>query len=102
MATILAKHIIGFGERDKWEQSIAFLDIDAQKKLKKQTPKLSEAKREVAESLVSVIEKERATTSRWENKYKRIVKSEEVTQYVFTFYPQKCMWSTNHPHLLVQ
>ena len=85
----MADKIAGFGKRDEWGRSITFLEIDAQAKLKTQKPKLDKAKQEVAESLVRVIETEKAKPTRWQVKYNRIVKSDEVTQYVFTFYPHK-------------
>ena len=80
----MAKHIIGCGERDKWENSINYILVVAKDKL--ETPKLGEAKQGVAELLVNVIETEKAKATRWEVKYNRIVKSKEAKQFVLAFY----------------
>ena len=58
--------------------------VDAKTKLK--TPKLSESRQGVAESLVNVIETEQATKTRPEIKYNHIVKSKEAKQFVLAFY----------------
>ena len=84
IVSLLAEKIAGFAEKDEWERSIKLLLVDAKTKLK--TPKLSESRQGVAESLVNVIETEKAKAIRPEIKYNHIVKSKEAKQFVLAFY----------------
>ena len=51
-----------------------------------ETPRLGEAKQDIAESLLSFIEIEKAKGTIWEVKYNHIIKSKEAKRFVFAFY----------------